>query len=177
LKGLLLRIPNFRENGRGGAVKSGGETTGKKKILEIVRSMVRNNHPVSADRGFLVVKHAREGWFACWLEEGATEDPLEALRGYIFRIVWKMEKDPFLEPDRFGRGSVLSGSTEDGIREDGAEGLGAVASCNEAAEEDMDRVLLVGVGCGQTINSFDHADDQAAKYSRRVGRVGREIKV
>ena len=63
---------------RGWAVKLGGKTTGEEKVIEIMRPMICNNHPVSADRGFNMVLYVREGWLARWLEESTTEESLES---------------------------------------------------------------------------------------------------
>jgi hypothetical protein len=38
----------------------GGKPAGKEKVREIVRSMIRDNHPISVDGSFNIVKHGRE---------------------------------------------------------------------------------------------------------------------
>jgi hypothetical protein len=55
----------------------GLEVTGKQKILEIARSMVRYNHPVSTDWLIGAVFEVGKQRLVGWLQKSFPEDPFE----------------------------------------------------------------------------------------------------
>jgi hypothetical protein len=53
-KGLLF-LQKLGEDLEGGGIKSNGKMAREELVLQIVWSMVHNNHPVSVDRGLFVI--------------------------------------------------------------------------------------------------------------------------
>jgi hypothetical protein len=80
----------LRKDLRREAVKSSWEAAREEEVFQIEGSMIRNNHPIGFNRRSFGANHGGERRLPGWLEESGSEDPLEALRRYILRVVRKV---------------------------------------------------------------------------------------